>query len=280
MLVAPNRLLNPVSGGEAGIVITDAGRAVANTYANKPSGVNIDPGLEYPFGNFWFRLRNDVSWSGTRCLFAAHVIGIDAVPYPENRWVSITVFKATPTSTSIFLTYTFTFISDQSLYFTGSTVMSPAVSEQWHMINWWSDPLSYANGCVFDGTLLGVDDDLQVGVLNDYYQGVHELNQSQIFIQGGTWFINGAVADYADVWVDKRLSGTGDLDQTWKKFATNSGKPKNLGIDGSLPYGTVPQSYLRTWPGGTTLVNSGSAGNWSVSGTNFTLTSGPSQWGV
>jgi len=60
-----------------------------------------------------------------------------------------------------------------------------------------------------------------------------------------------------------------------RKFISATGKPVDLGADGSLPTGTAPIIYLNN-PAGTFGTNKGTGGNFTVTGTLDTASTSPS----
>lgn len=94
---------------------------------------------------------------------------------------------------------------------------------------------------------------------------------------------DGFIGSIAELWIapgQSLLDGSGDIPlATRRKFISATGKPVNLGADGSTPTGTAPAIFLRRAPAAaasTFATNLGTGGNFAITGTLTNAPTSPS----
>lgn len=227
--------------------------------------------------SLWFKFRTDVSWSGTRCLIAAQPLIKGG---SETRNIVVFATKATTESTTVIINPVYYFNETGANYISyGREIVAP---QTWHNLICVPAEIDGANSCNYDGGGLTEEEYEPLGGIASVseYPAV-ELGQTLGYAQGAPtpWFFDAAIADFAEVYIHKGEPGVFDIADFKSKIYTPQGNPKSLGSNGELPLSAVPMVYLKTWPGSSTIVNSGAGGNFTVSGGSLTARTGPTQWG-
>ena len=102
-----------------------------------------------------------------------------------------------------------------------------------------------------------------------------------IFLSDDPWQIyaaSGATWEIAEVWIDNTYIDF-SVEANRRKFYSSTGKPVDLGADGSTPTGSQPNTYLSVRPGDVAAdfcTNRGTGGNFTQSGTLTLASTSPS----
>ena len=115
---------------------------------------------------------------------------------------------------------------------------------------------------------------------------VRSLNESVPYTAMDDWFVGGGIGGLnrwdggmAEIYFAPGEFLNFSVESNRELFRTSSGKPANLGADGSVPTGTAPAVYLHLAEGATAndfAVNYGTGGNLTVTGALTTTATSPS----
>jgi hypothetical protein len=126
-----------------------------------------------------------------------------------------------------------------------------------------------------DGVLVG-----QPPLIVGSFSGTSTINFNGFALWvGADSFGNNLTGDLADLWIAPGVSlldGSGDIaTSTRRKLIDASGKPVDLGSDGSIPTGTAPSVFL-SGNASSFSTNKGTGGAFTTTGTLTDATSSPS----